>query len=432
MTVGLRRGELSVGLATDLYELTMAQSYLEDGKIKPAVFSLFVRRLPKDRSFLVSAGLETLLERIRRFRFTGEELGYLESLGFSNDLLSYLKGYKFSGDIYAISEGRVIFENEPLIQVEASLPDAQILETLAINTVHFQTMVASKAARSYLASKGKRLVDFGLRRAHGFEAGLYAARAASIAGVGSTSNLMAGKIFNIPVVGTMAHSYVEAFDSEEEAFKSFARSFPEEAVFLIDTYDVLAAAKKVVRLIKDGIPAIGVRIDSGNLDELSRKVREILNEAGLQQVKIIASGGLDEYDIKRLVDEGAPIDVFAIGTMLVTSADRPYLDIAYKLVEYDGKPKFKLSPGKATFPYKRQIVRHYSRDGIMNYDETIRYGMKTVGEELVSKVVEDGQLICGLPPLNEVREIFLRDVERLPESLKVLTEPRERFKVLIS
>ena len=409
----------------------MAQSYLEDGKTKPATFSLFVRRLPKNRSFLVSCGLETLLERIRRFKFDGEELSYLENLGFSKDFLSYLKDYKFPGDIYAIGEGRVIFENEPLIQVEASLPDAQILETLVINTIHFQTLVASKAARSYIVSRGKRLVDFGLRRAHGSEAGMYAARAAYIAGVSSTSNLLAGKMFNIPVVGTMAHSYVEVFDSEDEAFKSFAKSFPENSVFLIDTYDVLAATGKVVELFKNGIPVTAVRIDSGDLVELSRKVREILDEAGLRQVKIIVSGGLDEYDVKKLLDEGAPIDVFAIGTMLVTSADQPYLDIAYKLVEYDGKPKFKLSPGKATFPYKRQIVRHYSQDGIMNYDEAIRYNMKNGGEELVTKVVEEGEVISDLPPLSEIGETFLKDMERLPESLRVLEEPRQRFKVVI-
>lgn len=431
LTLRLRRGGPNVSLATDLYELTMAQSYLEDGKTKPAVFSLFVRRLAENRSFLVSSGLETLLERIRKFKFTEEDLGYLESLGFSGSFLSYLRDYEFSGDVYAISEGRMIFENEPLIQIEASLPDAQILETLVINTIHFQTLVASKAARSYLASRGKPLVDFGLRRAHGLEAGLYAARAAYIAGVGSTSNLMAGEMFNIPVTGTMAHSYVEVFESEKEAFRSFARSFPKNAVFLIDTFDVLEATKKLGELFKEGTPAMAVRIDSGDLADLSRKVRAILDEAGLQHVKIIVSGGLDEYDVKRLVDEAAPIDVFAVGTMLVTSADRPYLDIAYKLVEYDGKPKFKLSPGKATFPCKRQVVRHYSQDKKMQYDEVMRYGMKTHGERLVAKVVESGKVISDLPPLNEIRQTFLKDIERLPESLKTLEKPRERFRVVV-
>ncbi|MEM2680848.1 MAG: nicotinate phosphoribosyltransferase, partial [Candidatus Bathyarchaeia archaeon] len=238
---------MNTALSTDLYELTMAQSYLENGKTKPAVFSLFVRRLPKNRSFLVAAGLETLLKEIKNFKFKEEELKYLENLNiFSKNFLSYLESYKFSGDIYAINEGRIIFENEPLIQVEASLPEAQILETLIINIIHFQTLIASKAARSFIVSGGKRVIDFGFRRAHGIEAGVYAARAAYIAGIDSTSNLEAGKQFGIPVVGTMAHSYVMVFDFEEEAFKCFAKSFPKIPIFLIDTYDTLLAAKKIV------------------------------------------------------------------------------------------------------------------------------------------------------------------------------------------
>lgn len=423
---------MSIALSTDLYELTMAQSYLESGKTKPAVFSLFIRRLPKNRSFLVAAGLETLLKEIEKFKFNEEELTYLENLNiFSKDFLSYLKNYKFSGDIYAINEGRIIFENEPLIQVEASLPDAQILETLIINIIHFQTLVASKAARSFIVSGGKRIIDFGFRRAHGIEAGVYAARAAYIAGIEATSNLKAGKEFGIPVTGTMAHSYVMVFDSEEDAFKCFAKSFPKTPVFLIDTYDTLTAVKKVVKLSKEGVKAIAVRIDSGDLVKLSKKVREILDEAGLNEVKIIASGGLDEYDIKNFISEGAPIDVFAVGTKLVTSADQPYLDIAYKLVEYDGKPKFKLSPGKATFPYKRQIVRHYLQNGVMNYDESIKFTENVKGEKLVSKVVENGKIIYLFKTLKEIREAFLEDVKKLPESLKTLNEPTQRYKVLI-
>jgi nicotinate phosphoribosyltransferase len=410
----------------------MAQSYLENDKTKPAVFSLFIRRLPKNRSFLVAAGLETLLEKIKNFKFTEEELKYLENLNiFSKNFLDYLEGYKFSGDIYAIDEGRVIFENEPLIQVEASLPEAQILETLIINIVHFQTLIASKAARSFIVSEGKRVIDFGFRRAHGIEAGVYAARAAYIAGIDSTSNLEAGKKFGIPVVGTMAHSYVMVFDFEEEAFKCFAKSFPKIPIFLIDTYDTLSAAKKVVKLAKEGVKAIAVRIDSGDLIELSRKVRKILDEANLNDVKIVVSGGLDEYDIKKLIDEKAPVDMFAIGTKLVTSADQPYLDIAYKLVEYDGKPKFKLSPGKATFPYKRQIARYYLQNGIMNYDESVRFNEEVKGEKLVFKAVEKGEIIYSFKPLKEVKEVFLKDVKKLPESLKTLSPPTQKYKVII-
>ncbi len=425
-----RREGQSTALATDLYELTMAQSYLEAGKEKSAVFSLFARQL-KSRNFLVSAGLATLLEQIRRFRFAEEDLTYLETLGFSKDFLGYLKGYRFSGDIYAIDEGRIVFENEPIVQVEARLPDAQIIETLVINTVHFQTLVASKAARIYLVSGGKPLVDFGLRRAHGVEAGVYAARAAYLAGVGSTSNLMAGKMFHIPVVGTMAHSYVEAHESEEDAFRSFARTFSKSPVFLIDTYDTVSGARKVVQLSNEGVTPAAVRIDSGDLAELSRAVRGILDEAGLRDTRIIVSGGLDEYDVKRLLDEEAPVDIFAVGTMLVTSSDRPYLDMAYKLVEYDGKPKFKLSPGKVTFPYKRQVIRHYRQNGLMDYDETKRYGTKATGEGLVGEVVEDGKVICTPLSLDQIRETFLRDVERLPEHLKGLEESSQRYSVVI-
>lgn len=410
----------------------MAQSYLENGKTKPAVFSLFVRRLPKNRSFLVAAGLETLLKEIKNFKFKEEELKYLENLNiFSKNFLSYLESYKFSGDIYAINEGRIIFENEPLIQVEASLPEAQILETLIINIIHFQTLIASKAARSFIVSGGKRVIDFGFRRAHGIEAGVYAARAAYIAGIDSTSNLEAGKQFGIPVVGTMAHSYVMVFDFEEEAFKCFAKSFPKIPIFLIDTYDTLLAAKKIVKLAKEGIKAIAVRIDSGDLINLSRKVREILDSAGLTDVKIIVSGGLDEYDIKRLMDEKAPVDTFAVGTKVVTSADQPYLDIAYKLVEYDGKPKSKLSPGKATFPYKRQVVRYYLQNGIMNYDESVKFNEEVKGEKLVFKVVEKGEIIYPFKTLKEIREVFLEDVKKLPENLKTLDSPTQKYKVVI-
>ncbi|WP_455365074.1 nicotinate phosphoribosyltransferase, partial [[Eubacterium] cellulosolvens] len=390
-------------MATDLYELTMAQSYLEEGKDRTAVFSLFVRRL-KDRNFLVCAGLATLLERIKNFRFTEEELGYLESQGFSQDFLSYLKDYRFTGDIYGIDEGRIVFENEPLIQVEASLPDAQIIETIALNTIHLQTVIASKAARIYLAAEGRSIVDFGLRRAHGVEAGLYAARAAYIAGVRSTSNLMAGRMFNIPVVGTMAHSYVEIYDLEEESFQSFAKSFPDNAVFLIDTYDTIEAAKKVVNLSKTGIRPQAVRIDSGDLVRLSKRVRKILDESGLQATKIIVSGGLDEHDLRRLAKEEAPIDIFAVGTMLVISADRPYLDMAYKLVEYDGKPKFKKSPGKETVPFKRQVTRHYTDQGLMKRDEVAKYGERPTGEELITMKIEGATVVSQSPSLNLMHE----------------------------
>ncbi len=419
----------NLGLCTDLYELTMAQSYLEHRKTGRAVFSLFVRKLPESRNFLVSCGLETLIERLEHFRFGDEELKYLKSLGkFSEEFLDYLREYEFRGDLYAVPEGRVVFQNEPLVQIEGSLPEVQILETLVINTVHLQTVIASKAVRSFLVSGGRSLVDFGFRRAHGLEAGVYAARASYIAGFAGTSNLEAGRRFGIPVFGTVAHSYVMIFDSEEEAFRAFAKSFPQNAVFLLDTYDTLEAARKVVELAKEGVPVVGVRLDSGDIEKLSREVRRLLDEGGLRDVRVIVSGGVDEYRIEEWLSKGCPIDAFGVGTKFITSADAPYLDMAYKLVEYEGKPKFKTSPGKATFPYKRQILRFYS-GSLMDHDEVVRYGEEHGGERLVEKVVEGGQMKVKLPKLEEIRERLMEDIERLPPELKTLK--RNSYRVII-
>ncbi|MDQ7038602.1 MAG: nicotinate phosphoribosyltransferase [Aquificota bacterium] len=419
----------NLGLCTDLYELTMAQSYLEHGKTDTAVFSLFVRKLPENRNFLVSCGLETLVQALERFKFRDEEIKYLKSLRrFKDFFLDFLKEYEFRGNLYAIPEGRIFFQNEPVIQVEGSLPEVQILETLVINTVHFQTVIASKAVRSYLVSRGKALVDFGFRRAHGLEAGIYAARASYIAGFAGTSNLEAGRRFGIPVFGTVAHSYIMVFDSEEDAFRAFADSFPQSPVFLIDTYDTVSAAEKVVKLAKEGVPVIGVRIDSGDVESLSREVRRILDGAGLKDVKIIVSGGVDEYRIEEWLSKGCPIDAFGVGTRFITSDDAPHLDMAYKLVEYAGEPKVKTSPGKVTFPYKRQVCRFYSGN-VMDHDEVVVFGSETGGEKLVGQVIRNGTLTEKLPSLDEIRETLMRDLERLPEGLKGLE--RADYEVII-
>lgn len=411
-----------LGLCTDLYELTMAQSYLYEGKTGKAVFSLFIRKLPENRNFLISAGLETLVKRIESFKFGDKEIKYLKSLGiFKDDFLDYLKEFEFKGNIYAIPEGRIVFQNEPIIQVEASIPQAQLLETLVINTIQFETMIASKAIRSYLVAKGKKLVDFGFRRAHGLEAGIYAARASYIAGFDGSSNVEAGRRFGIPIVGTMAHSYVMIFEEEEEAFKAFARLYPLNAIFLIDTYDTLEGLRKVIKLAKEGIPVIGVRIDSGDVVFLTKEVRRMLNENGLDNVKIIVSGGVDEYKIKSWLEANAPIDGFGVGTKFITSADAPYFDIAYKLVEYEEKPKYKLSPEKKTFPYKRQVYRYYE-SGKMFYDESVKWGIEREGEKLVEKVIEGGRLIKELPDLKHIRETVMEELSRLPEKLKSIDE----------
>ncbi len=416
----------STALITDLYELTMVQAYIDAQKLGNAVFSLFVRELPEERNFLVSCGLETLLEYLERFRFEDEELKYLKSLGiFKENVLEYLREYEFRGRVYAIPEGRIVFQNEPLVQIEGSLPEVQLLETLVINVIHFQTLSASKAARSFLVSRGKSLIDFGLRRAHMPEAGLYAARASYIAGFDGTSNLQAGKEFGIKVFGTMAHSFVMVFEEEEDAFRAFASSFPGRAVLLIDTYDTLEGARKAAKLMKEGVNVVGVRLDSGDIKELSMGVREIFDKEGLRDVKIIVSGGVDEYSIEDWLSCGCPIDAFGVGTKFITSSDAPYLDIAYKLVEYEGKPKFKLSTGKATFPYKRQVIRYY-KDGKMDHDEVVRY--KEGG--LVELFCEGGSLKKALPSLKEIRDMFLSEIDTLPDGLKGLKKEEYRVYVI--
>ena len=409
----------STALVTDLYELTMAQSYLEHGKTGKAVFSLFVRKLPKERNFLVACGLETLIKNLENYKFGDRELKYLKSLGiFKEWFLDYLRELELDIDLYVMEEGTIFFQNEPIVQVEGSLPKAQLIETLVINTIHFETVIASKAVRSYLTAKGKTLVDFGLRRAHSPMAGLLGARACYVGGFNGTSNLQAGMHYGIPVFGTMAHSYIMVFDEEEEAFRAFAKSFPDKVFLLIDTYDTVEGARKALKLMKEGIKVLGVRIDSGEIPQLCKEVRRLLDEEGFKDVKILVSGGVDEYDIERWLSEGVPIDAFGVGTKVLTSSDAPYLDIAYKLVEYEGKPKFKESPGKKTFPYKRQVLRYF-KDGKFHYDRVIRY------EEggLVKK------LTFPLPSLKDIRERVLQQLSQLPDELKELKKVEYRVEV---
>jgi nicotinate phosphoribosyltransferase len=384
----------STALITDLYELTMAQSYLEHGKSGNAVFSLFVRRLSENRNFLVACGLETVIKGLENFKFGDRELKYLKSLGIFKDwFLDYLRELELDLEFYALEEGTIFFQNEPILQVEGPLPKAQLIETLVINLIHFENLIVSKAVRNYIVAKGKTLVDFGLRRAHSPMAGLFSARACYIGGFNGTSNLQAGMLYGIPVFGTMAHSYIMVFDQEEEAFRAFAKSFPDRVFLLVDTHNTVEGAKKALKLLKEGIKVLGVRIDSGDIPELCREVRRIFDQEDFKDVKILVSGGVDEYDIERWVFEGVPIDAFGVGTKLLTSADAPYLDIAYKLVEYDGKPKFKESPGKKTFPYKRQVWR-FLKDGKFDYDKVSRF--QEGG--LVKKVS------LPLPSLKEIRE----------------------------
>ena len=355
-------------LLVDLYQLNMMESYLESGETGSAVFEFFVRRLPDRRGFLVAAGLEQALDYLETLRFSPEDLDWLESTGrFTQRLIDYLADFRFTGDVHAMAEGTVFFADEPILRVTAPLPEAQLVETRLINLLHFQSLIASKAARIVLAAPGKLLVDFGLRRAHGGEAGLLAARASYIAGFAGTATVLAERTFGIPAFGTMAHSFIEAHDDEVAAFEDFARARPDGLTLLLDTYDTEAAARKVValapRLAAAGIAIRAVRLDSGDLSALSRSVRRILDQGGLADVTIFASGGLDEDSIAALIGGGAPIDGFGVGTSLTTSSDVPALDCAYKLQEYTGTPRRKQSPGKATWPGRKQVWRRYGSDG---------------------------------------------------------------------
>ncbi|OAQ21860.1 nicotinate phosphoribosyltransferase [Thermosulfurimonas dismutans] len=410
-------------LLTDLYELTMSQVYVERDMLAPATFSLFVRKLPQNRSFLLAAGLWPLLEALQDFRFSEEDLAYLESLKlFKPTFLDYLKNFRFTGEVWALPEGTVFFENAPVVEITAPLPEAQIVETLVINILNIETAVATKAALCVIAADGRPCVDFGARRTQGLEASLHAARASYIAGFTATSNVLAGKLFGIPVTGTMAHSYVESFPNEEEAFLAFGRNFPENTVLLIDTYDPLRGAEKAIevarRLSERGIRVRGVRLDSGNVIELAREVRRLLDKAGFPEIKIFVSGGLDEHKIAEIVSSRAPVDAFGIGTKMGVSADAPYLDLAYKLVEYDGKPRLKLSEGKVTYPGRKQVFRRFDPSGLFYEDELGLREENLIGNPLLKCFMRDGRLLMENPPLPEIRKKAAENLKSLPEDIR--------------
>ena len=405
-------------LLTDLYELNMIQAYLDRGKDGEAVFEFFVRRLPERRGFLLAAGLADALDYLETLQFSAAEIDWLKGTGrFRNNLLDYLSRFRFTGDVHAIPEGSVCFGNEPLIRITAPLPQAQLVETRLINILHFQTLIASKAARMVLAAPGKVLSDFGLRTAHGAEAGLFCARASYLAGFAGAANVEAGARYGVPIVGTMAHSFVQVHDDEMQAFENFARARPEGVILLIDTYDTEQGARKVVelapRLMAYGIAIRGVRIDSGDLTAMARKVRRILDDGGLRDVIIVVSGGINEDVLQTMMSAAAPIDGFGIGVNLAASVDVPALDCAYKLQEYAGKPKRKLSEGKATWPGRKQVWRAYDADGRMRGDILSIESDKQPGEALVVPVMRAGKRIAPTPTLVQIRERAARDLARL-------------------
>lgn len=423
-------------LTTDLYELNMVQAYLDKGETGEAVFEFFVRRLPARRGFLLAAGLEDALDYIETLRFTPEDIDWLKGTGrFRDNFLDYLKDFRFTGDVHAIPEGTVCFPNEPLIRITAPLPQAQLVESRLINILHFQTLIASKAARMVLAAPGKILSDFGLRTAHGAEAGLYSARASYLAGFAGAANVVAGQRYGIPVMGTMAHSYIQVHDDELTAFETFARARPNDVIFLIDTYDTEAGARKVVelapRLKADGIVIRGVRIDSGDLVASARKVRGILDAGGLKDVVILVSGGINEDVLQGMMKERAPIDGFGIGVNLDASIDAPSLDCAYKLQEYKGTPKRKLSEGKQTWPGRKQVWRTYGADGRMSGDVLSLEADTQAGEPLIEQVMRGGERLKPAPTLAQIRERAARDLARLPELQRQL-QPGTDYPVTVA
>lgn len=424
----------NAALFTDLYELTMLQAYVREGMDQEAVFDLFIRGLGK-RNYLLACGLETVLEYLERLRFSADSIDYLSSVaGFDQDFLEHLATYRFTGDVYAVPEGTPVFPDEPLVQVVAPIGEAQLIETFLLNQITFQTNAATKASRVRHAAGDRLVADFGMRRMHAADAAMKAARAFHIAGLDSTSNVLAGRTYGIPVTGTMAHSYIEAHELEEDAFRAFSDIFP-ETVLLVDTYDTLEGVRKVVELAArkgDGFLVRGIRLDSGDLDTLARESRKILDDAGLHDVVILASGGLDEYSIRDLVARDAPIDGFGVGTRMGTISDQPYLDSVYKLSEYAGRPRMKLSVEKSNLPGQKQVFRQYEgeravRDVIAVHDEQLE------GEPLMELVMVDGKrTVSGRRSLQEIREYAESAVEKLPPGLRSIDRHEPPYEVRLS
>ncbi|WP_155480340.1 nicotinate phosphoribosyltransferase [Rhodoplanes serenus] len=422
-------GDRDIGdspLLTDLYQLNMMQAYLRTGLTATASFEMFVRRLPPGRSFMMAAGLEQAVAWLEGLRFSPAELAYLERSGrFDRAMLDHLAGLRFTGDVDAMPEGTVFFPDEPLLRITAPLPLAQLLESRLINLIQFQSLIATKAARVMLAAPGKALVDFGFRRAHGAEAGLMAARASYIAGFAGTATVLAEMLWSIPCYGTMAHSYVQAHEDEIVAFESFARARPDNLTLLIDTYDPVAAARKVValapKLARDGITVQAVRIDSGDLVALSRQVRQVLDDGGCRDVRIFVSGGLDEVSIDAIVKAGAPIAGFGVGTALTTSQDQPVLDIVYKLQEYDGVARRKRSADKQTWPGRKQVWRRHAADGTLAGDVVSLDGDRQDGTLLLAPVMRAGQRVQPAPSLAEIRARAAAELAALPPALRDVT-----------
>lgn len=417
----------NLALLTDFYEFTMAAAYHRNKMFAPATFSLFIRAYPQNRAYFVNAGLESVLDFLEGFHFEQEDLDYLDSTRlFSQDFLHHLWGLRFTGDVFALPEGRVFFKNEPILEVTAPVIEAQLVESFVINAVNLQVSLATKASRCFHAAKGRGLVDFSLRRTQGIDAALKVARSSYLAGFSGTSNVLAGKRYGIPVSGTMAHSFITSFRQETDAFRAFVETFPDDTVLLIDTYDTIAGARKAVSIAKEmarkGKHLKGVRLDSGDMAQLSKEVRAIFEEEGLPEVSIFASGGYDEFKIASVLERGAEIDAFGVGTKMGVSADGPYTDIAYKLVEYDERPVLKLSTGKKTLVGKKQVFRKGDQ-GRLLWDLIALRDEALEGMPLLEDVMKGGKRTGGREALEEIRERFRKDLLSLGDGHKKLENP---------
>lgn len=419
-----------LGLFTDLYELTMGQAYFSQGMHQQATFSLNVRSYPPNRGYLVSAGLDDVLDYLSRLHFNEEAVQFLRSTGvFTDDFLDYLRGLRFTGSVRAIPEGRLFFADEPLLEITAPIIEAQLAETYIINQMNLQTTLATKAARCVWAAQGRGIADFASRRTHGSDAAMKMARASYIAGFASTSNVLAASHYNIPPAGTMAHSFVSSFPSELDAFRAYANSFPDRTTLLLDTYDTVAGAWNAVAIAKElevgGQRLAGVRLDSGDYGKLSMQVRNVLDDHGLDYVRILVSGGLDEYELESLVASGAPIDLFGVGTKAGVSADAPWSDMVYKVVCFDNRPVMKLSEGKMSLPGTKQIFRRHDASGILTGDII---GLEddagpVDSHPLLEKVMTGGVRTANPPSLAELRETFREEFARLDSRFKDLRTP---------
>ena len=429
----------SDSLFTDLYQLTMAQSYYQSGQTERATFSLFFRNFPTKRAYYVFCGLESAVEYLENLEFFEEDIDSLDSLGiFDAEFLGYLGKLRFTGDVRAMREGEVFFENEPVMEVSGPIIECQLVETFLLNRVNLESMLATKAARVVDAAAGRSVVDFAARRTHGLDAGMKQASASYIAGFDGTSNVAAATEFGIPAVGTMSHSFISSFGSEREAFRAYAKSFPDSSTLLVDTYDTLGGVANAIATAKDmeagGHRLRAIRLDSGDLESLARSSRAMLDESGLDYVQILASGGLDEYPISDLLKSEAPIDGFGVGTRVGASADAPYTDFVYKLVEYDGKPIMKLSEDKVNLPGAKQVSRHIGFDGTMRLDMihgADEYASGRGGEPLLLPMMENGKRTRALPSLDEIRTFHSRRAAMLPSGLQG-PEPEGRYRVRVS